>query len=611
MKYHYAILIFLIAIISLTAVSAQTNTTDPTEITETAPNDEMAISDDANVLSENEAKKDWDMDITYPEEIIQNTYDLGNYVKILNYDEVSGSQIRTYIDGAYRPDVNCDYHIDLNHEKWNAGVHNITYEFMGNQHFNPQNKTISINVSSLIIDIPNILDRNGGSIEIGVYGPMDALGTVEVYVDGELYKTGELDLVIYDMNEDFMEDYEPAIYCEQSECHIDITNLSYRTYEIEVRYPGGAKYPASSKRENVTFTYDIFNYIKDVYPMNEEKNITFEFWMPRAITENVYAYIDGKKYEAVRKNNSSAFEVVYDDVKLGKHNLTIGFVGNDVYPAKSISKIFSAAISPKYNGREHIVNTKDAITLQMPEDTVGNMTVYIYNSNGVVYYNESLLGSVNLVNGYGKIDISYPKLGQYGLKIVYDTNYGSEEFIVDFDVINSVTIIAPQPNMFYMTSTNLKVYIDSMVLNSVKGLEVRVQIGKTKLKQKTDKNGVASFKMPTSLAPGKHTIKIKCREVTKTMKITVKHLLTLKTVKIKKSSKMVLQATLKNKKPLKNKKVKFKFNGKTYTAKTNSKGIAKVTVPKSVMKKLKIGKSRTYQAIYGKDVVKKTGKVQK
>lgn len=93
---------------------------------------------------------------------------------------------------------------------------------------------------------------------------------------------------------------------------------------------------------------------------------------------------------------------------------------------------------------------------------------------------------------------------------------------------------------------------------------------------------------------------------------TAKISLTLKKVSVKRSAKkLVLQSTLKiNGKVAKGKKVSFKFNGKKYTAKTNKKGIAKVTVKKSVLKKLKKGKKIKYQVTYGKTTIKRTAKVK-
>ena len=89
--------------------------------------------------------------------------------------------------------------------------------------------------------------------------------------------------------------------------------------------------------------------------------------------------------------------------------------------------------------------------------------------------------------------------------------------------------------------------------------------------------------------------------------------LTLKKVKVKKSAKkLVLTATLKKgKTALKKKWLKFKFNGKKYKTKTNNKGIAKVTINKKLLKKLKVGKKVKYQVSYGKTTIKRTVKVLK
>ena len=96
-------------------------------------------------------------------------------------------------------------------------------------------------------------------------------------------------------------------------------------------------------------------------------------------------------------------------------------------------------------------------------------------------------------------------------------------------------------------------------------------------------------------------------------KTVEKPTLTLKKVKVKKSAKkLVIRATLKiNGKLASGKKVTFKFNGKTYKATTNKKGVAKITVKKAVLKKLKVGKKVKYQASYGGKTVKKTVKVKK
>ena len=53
------------------------------------------------------------------------------------------------------------------------------------------------------------------------------------------------------------------------------------------------------------------------------------------------------------------------------------------------------------------------------------------------------------------------------------------------------------------------------------------------------------------------------------------------------------------------------FNGKTYKAKTNKKGIAKAAIKHSVLKKLKVGKKVKYSASYGSKSVQKTAKVKK
>jgi len=65
------------------------------------------------------------------------------------------------------------------------------------------------------------------------------------------------------------------------------------------------------------------------------------------------------------------------------------------------------------------------------------------------------------------------------------------------------------------------------------------------------------------------------------------------------------------KKALKGKKISFKFKGKTYSAKTNSKGLAKVTIKRKVIRQLKRGKSYKVSIIYLKNTITGTVKVKR
>ena len=130
---------------------------------------------------------------------------------------------------------------------------------------------------------------------------------------------------------------------------------------------------------------------------------------------------------------------------------------------------------------------------------------------------------------------------------------------------------------------------------------------------KTDKNGIV--KLVINLNPGKYKITAEYKHYKVANNIKVKQILTLvkKTVKVKKGKKLKLQAKLKwsSGKAIKGKKITFKFKGKKYKAKTNKKGVAKVTIKKKVTKKLKKGKKYSYSATYKTDTVKGKVKVKK
>jgi hypothetical protein len=103
------------------------------------------------------------------------------------------------------------------------------------------------------------------------------------------------------------------------------------------------------------------------------------------------------------------------------------------------------------------------------------------------------------------------------------------------------------------------------------------------------------------LSPGTYTITAEYKGYKVVNTLTVKSTLYAKSVTVKKSAKTTTySATLKwsNGKAISGKTLKFSFSGKTYYAKTNSKGVASIKITSSMVKNLKVGKSYNMKVSY-------------
>ena len=157
-------------------------------------------------------------------------------------------------------------------------------------------------------------------------------------------------------------------------------------------------------------------------------------------------------------------------------------------------------------------------------------------------------------------------------------------------------------------------YFTAQVLSAdghaVVGETVKFTIAGKTYTIKKDANGIAKLKI--NLIPNKYSIvtEFNAKKVKNT--VTVKQVLKVYSLTVKKTAKsFTLKASLKiNGKMVKGKVITFKFMGKTYKVKTDSKGIAKKTLGKTIIKKLKIGKTYTVKALYCKTSVKTTLKVR-
>ena len=318
-----------------------------------------------------------------------------------------------------------------------------------------------------------------------------------------------------------------------------------------------------------------------------------------ANTGTVEIYINSKLMATIPANT----QYIHTTGEIGTYQVLAKFIDDSSYKGSSSTAEFT--VIPVDIPEEIETSTAGIFTLEFPDDAEGTLTVFIDGTKYKVY---------DIIGGILKIDLS-DKKGKYNITFEYsgDDNYPAFKKDANITVETNPSITASNAKVLYSAGTTYKITVYKNKGITANDVNVVIKQNNKKLKPiKTNSKGIASFKVTQT--PGTYKLKITSLGKTVTKTLTVKHIVTLKTATVKKSAKkLILQATLAkvNKKYLKKKTVTFKFNGKTYKAKTNAKGVAKVTIKKSVLKKLKIGKKITYQATYLKDTVKKTIKVKK
>ena len=318
-----------------------------------------------------------------------------------------------------------------------------------------------------------------------------------------------------------------------------------------------------------------------------------------ANTGTVEIYINSKLMATIPANT----QYIHTTGEIGTYQVLAKFIDDSSYKNSSSTAEFT--VIPVDIPEEIETSTAGIFTLEFPDDAEGTLTVFIDGTKYKVY---------DIIGGILKIDLS-DKKGKYNITFEYsgDKNYPAFKKDANITVETNPSITASNAKVLYSAGTTYKITVYKNKGITANSVSVVIKQNNKKFKTiKTNSKGIASFKVTQT--PGTYKLKITSLGKTVTKTLTVKHIVTLKTVTVKKSAKkLILQATLAkvNKKYLKKKTVTFKFNGKKYKAKTNSKGVAKVTIKSNVLKKLKVGKKLTYQATYLKDTVKKTTKVKK
>ena len=345
--------------------------------------------------------------------------------------------------------------------------------------------------------------------------------------------------------------------------------------------------------------------------------------LPRDATGTLTVTLNGRTNNVSYSRGFARAAVKTDGLGLGNHAALVEFSNDAIY--KPSSREFTFEIRPKVSIPDSIdflgdtmifVGENRFFTITCPSTVTAqvNLTVYYYN-NDTVYDNKN----ITLSNGSASYSLAGLPEGEYYIDVDYMIDNRPYPDRMSFIVTESYAGFKASATSQITEGGYVNVIIDvspaTTVTLSVDGIETKFYTYNSHIDDLIGGLSVGTHKITvlaydyfySAVFSKTFTVTVKAKPVPDTVKMT------LKKVKVKRSAKkLVLQSTLKiNGKAKKGLVVKFKFNKKTYSAKTDAKGIAKVTIKKTVLKKLKAGKKITYQASYGKTVKKITVKVLK
>ena len=462
----------------------------------------------------------------------------------------------------------------------------------------------------------------------------DVKGNITVIIDDEVY----FDCPMKDKLRNITDFYYDIFYEKYDGnfdyiAFIDVCELkqpvSYGNHTLAIKntWDGGERLLVNTTLK----TYFTFYLISPYLNYGGDKG-TIYVRLPEDADGTLTLQFNGKVRKVDYNDGKAFLEISYKDLKLGKNDIVAKLTNDSKYPDTTdstvcdvVPQILPGTLISSY----FIINNEEKAYVTINVDKSMGGTLKLFNTVEKDEYDEyehsyytvyskgsKLLSSVKVVDGVGKLTINKFKPGNYHLYLEYKyKNY-------EYAQVCHLIVVKNNPKISVSFNTK-SIYEGEKVKATIKSPKCNEWMGYMIDGEKVDndislKNGKVS-KTFSKLKPGTHKIrfyiyedKIQYSKVF-TIKVKSKISLNAKNVVFKKSSKkFTLKATLKIKgKVAKYKKVSFKLKGKTYKVKTNKKGIAKITLKKSKLNKIKVGQKIKFQVSYGKKTVGKYIKIKK
>ena len=451
------------------------------------------------------------------------------------------------------------------HLNLTAGEYGLSLQFRGTDNYFDSSSTSRVKIKSrVVLGLESDVYQNSAVLK--VYLSKAVNDTVVVKINditrfGEVIYLNNLSNGIYNVNvslENANDDY--AFENVIDSFAIDVRKTEIIASELTLLYQKNNQYGVI---------------LKDI-----DGNVVGNQWIEVEIAGNAYKILTDSNGQASITFNLSC----------GDYAVSINYSGNKNYfgsTANSTIHIKTTIIENDSSTKTY--NSKYAIKL-------------LNTSDATVILNNVLYNVKTDKNGFIYIDI-LKKVGKYSLTVI--NNWNGENTT---KTINIVPRISGNSDIskYYLGSKNYQVRVFNDDGNIASGVYVKITIGGKTYNVKTNKNGIATLKLTQK--PNKYTITASYKGFKVSNKVVIKTTIITKNLSKKKSktAKFTVKLLNSNGKILKSKIVTIKFKGKTYKVKTNSKGIAKLTINKNI----KVGKYNILTS-YGKLTVKNWVRVTK
>ena len=380
--------------------------------------------------------------------------------------------------------------------------------------------------------------------------------------------------------------------------------------------------------------------VSDIVANNKEKivlNANLKDYIGSSSNKELNFYIDNNKVGSALTDENGDAKLDYTISEVGgKHVYSVEYLDDlnatfkstaFLYVPESSVYVKISAVTYSKDGIFTVGNRfKATYTVFNDGPDVSENTTFKYTVPDSLKYIEatSSKGNVSFANNEILWDMGDVSVGNESLEVEFEAakvannNLAPELSSATYDksinnnitrntlAVKSYKLTASDLTKYYTGSQKFKITLKDSDGKLISGATIRVVFNKNTIALKTNAKGYVELDTK-NLKAGSYSIKASSSSLSISKKITVKPLLITKNVSKKKAATIKYTAKLVNNKGkiVKNKKITFKLKGKTYTAKTNAKGIATVS-----LKNLKVGKY-TINTIYGKSSVKNTITVKK